>query len=145
MKKPEQMKLNLDEVESLIKRVEAGHLQDGDYEIIKSMADTIVCLNQALDNKSTSIKRLLKMLFGIKTEKKDKVFKNNDSESSDSKDDHFGKPPDDKPDQKPKGHGRNGTDKYTGANRQSISHQVLFHGLLFDKESRCFHLHGSVR
>ncbi len=137
MKKPEQMKLNLDEVESLIKRVEAGHLQDGDYEIIKSMADTIVCLNQALDNKSTSIKRLLKMLFGIKTEKKDKVFKNKDTESSDSKDDHSDnpqvsgdadKPLDDKPDQKPKGHGRNGTDKYTGANRQSISHQELKHG-----------------
>ncbi len=137
MKKPEQMKLNLDEVESLIKRVEAGHLQDGDYEIIKSMADTIVCLNQALDNKSTSIKRLLKMLFGIKTEKKDKVFKNKDSESSDSKDNHSDnpqvsgdadKPPDDKPDQKPKGHGRNGADKYTGANRQFISHQELKHG-----------------
>ncbi|MCP4055108.1 MAG: IS66 family transposase [Mesoflavibacter sp.] len=137
MKKPKQMKLNLDEVESLIKRVEAGHLQDGDYEIIKSMADTIVCLNQALDNKSTSIKRLLKMLFGIKTEKKDKVFKNKNSESSDSKDNHSDnpqvsgdadKPPDDKPNQKSKGHGRNGADKYTGANRQFISHQELKYG-----------------
>lgn len=135
MKKPEQIKLNLDEIESLIKRVEAGHLQDGDYEIIKSMADTIVCLNQALDNKSTSIKRLLKMLFGIKTEKKDKVLKKNkDSESSDSSSDHpqasgdADKLPDDKPDQKPKGHGRNGVDKYTGANREFISHQELKHG-----------------
>ena len=47
MKRAEQIKLNLDEIDALIQRVETGHLQDGDYEIIKSMADTIVCLNQA--------------------------------------------------------------------------------------------------
>jgi len=39
-----------------------GHLFAGDYEIIKSMTDTIVCLNQALGNKKIPIKRLLKML-----------------------------------------------------------------------------------
>ena len=138
MKKPEQIKLNLDEVEILLKRVESGHLQDGDYEIIKSMVDTIVCLNQALDNKKISIKRLLKMLFGVKTEKKDKVLKNTDDpESADSKDSTPNNSSasgdadnalDDKPDIKPKGHGRNGADKYTGADRQFISHQELQHG-----------------
>ena len=53
-------------------KVKANDLQKGDYEIIKSMADAIVTLSQALDNKATSIKRLLAMLFGPKTEKKDK-------------------------------------------------------------------------
>jgi len=53
-------------------KVKANDLQKGDYEIIKSMADAIVTLGQALDNKATSIKRLLAMLFGPKTEKKDK-------------------------------------------------------------------------
>jgi hypothetical protein len=56
MKEPKQIKLDLDEIDALLKRVETGHLQDGDYEIIKSMAETIVFLNQALENKKVSIK-----------------------------------------------------------------------------------------
>lgn len=138
MKTPEQIQLNLDEVQALIKRVETEQLQDGDYEIIKSMADTIVCLNQALDNKTTSIKRLLKMLFGIKTEKKNKIFKNKDnpepSGSKDSPSDNqsdlgsLDKAPGDKPGKKSKGHGKNSADKYTGANKEFIPHQELKHG-----------------
>jgi len=141
MKKPKQIKLNLDEIDTLMQRVETGHLQDGDYEIIKSMADTIVCLNQALENKKVSIKRLLKILFGSKTEKKDKVLKNNDPEpsnNSDGKDspsgnqsasgDNADKTPNNKPDKKAKGHGRKSADKYTGAHREFIPHPELKHG-----------------
>ncbi len=140
MKKPEQIKLNLDEVDALMQRVETGHLQDGDYEIIKSMADTIVCLNQALENKKISIKRLLKMVFGSKTEKKDKILKDNDSGSSDDLEgkespsddksdtcDNPDKAQNNKPDKKSKGHGRTGADKYTGADRKFIAHPELNH------------------
>jgi transposase len=140
MKKPEQIKLNLDEIDTLMQRVETGHLQDGDYEIIKSMADTIVCLNQALENKKVSIKRLLKMLFGSKTEKKDKILKNNDSGSSDNLEgkespsddksdtcDNPDKTQNSKPDKKSKGHGRTAADKYTGADREFIFHPELKH------------------
>lgn len=49
IKKLEQIKLDLDDVDAFLKRVETGHLQDGDYEIIKSLAETVVFLNQALD------------------------------------------------------------------------------------------------
>ncbi len=140
MKKPEQIKLNLDEIDALMQRVETQDLQDGDYEIIKAMVDTIVCLNQALENKKISIKRLLKMVFGSKTEKKDKILKNNDSESSDTPDgkespsddksdteDNSDKTQDNEPDKKPKGHGRTGANKYTGADREFISHPYLKH------------------
>ena len=60
-----------EEIDALLKRVEANALQKGDYEIIKSMTEAIMTLGQALDNKATSIKRLLAILFGPKTEKKD--------------------------------------------------------------------------
>ena len=77
------------------------------------------------------------MLFGIKTEKKNKIFKNSDSDDKDDPPDNqsgTGNPPNKKPDnlkvtrKKPKGHGKNGADKYTGANREFISHPELKHG-----------------
>ncbi len=52
MKKPEHINLKLDEIEALLKRVEKGQNRDGDYEIIKSMADTIIFLNQAVNSKN---------------------------------------------------------------------------------------------
>jgi hypothetical protein len=37
MKAPERIDLNLEQVDDLLKRVESGCLQAGDYEIIKAM------------------------------------------------------------------------------------------------------------
>lgn len=81
------------------------------------MADTILTLGQALDNKAASIKRLLNMLFGPKTEKKDDVLENKDPE----------KPPKPKPKpvRKKKGHGRLPASDYTGGDREFISHENL--------------------
>ena len=77
MNTPKRIDLTPEQLDALLKRVEAGMLQDGDYEIIKGMAETLSFLNQALDNKNTSIKRLLKMIFGDRTEKTAKVLKRN--------------------------------------------------------------------
>jgi hypothetical protein len=87
-----------------------------------------------------SIKRLLRMLFGSKTEKKDNVLKNNEpsSDDPDCKDtpsekqsepgDNMDKEPNNKADKNSKGHGRTGADKYTGANSKFIPHSELKHG-----------------
>ena len=77
MNAPKRIDLTPEQLDALLKRVEAGTLQDGDYEIIKGMADTLSFLSQALDNKNTSIKRLLKMIFGDRTEKTAKVLQRN--------------------------------------------------------------------
>ena len=69
MSPPKRIDLSPEQLDALLKRVEAGTLQDGDYEIIKGMAETLSFLSQALDNKNTSIKRLLKLIFGEQTEK----------------------------------------------------------------------------
>ena len=74
MNTPKRIDLTPEQLDALLKRVEAGTLQDGDYEIIKGMAETLSFLNQALDHKNTSIKRLLKMIFGDRTEKTAKVL-----------------------------------------------------------------------
>ncbi len=98
----DQIQLSEEEINALLKRVKANALQEGDYEIIKSMTDAIITLGQALDNKATSIKRLLAMLFGPKTEKKDEILKDNEPEEKDKK------PPTPKPRKKRK----KGMEKY---------------------------------
>jgi hypothetical protein len=75
MKAPQRIDLNREQADALLKRVKIGCLQDGDYEIIKAMVETIELLNQCVDEKATSIRRLLRMLFGPRTEKLKNVIK----------------------------------------------------------------------
>ncbi|MCP4274478.1 MAG: IS66 family transposase, partial [Gammaproteobacteria bacterium] len=84
MKTPQRIDLNLDQGDELLKRVKTGCLQDGDYEIIKAMVQTIEMLSQCVDEKATSIQRLLRMLFGPSTEKLKNVLKDEQKEKSDS-------------------------------------------------------------
>ena len=112
MNMPRRIDLTSRQLEELLQRVETRSLKDGDYGIIKGMADTIIFLGNALDNKSTSIKRLLKLLFGSGTEKTSKVLKRKKDKKSGKK-------------KKRKGHGKNGAADYTGADRIKISHETL--------------------
>jgi transposase len=129
MKSPKRIDLNLDQVDALLKRVESGSLKESDYEIIKAMAETIHLLSQAVDEKATSIRRLLRMLFGASTEKLENLIKNKDKNKSGSAGSNTsGRDPADKknkPDKKPKGHGRNGAADYTGADQIKVPHATL--------------------
>jgi hypothetical protein len=117
MTKPKRIDLSQKELDALIQRVEGGTLSDKDREIIKAMAETISILSRAMDEKTASIRRLLKMIFGSTTEKTSKVV--NDKEKDPSKKTSN----QDKP--KPKGHGRNGAESYKGADKVEIQHEVL--------------------
>ena len=68
MKKPKRIELTQKEIDALLERVKTQSLQQGDYELIKAMVETIAYLSQLSDEKAASIKRLLRMLFGTKTE-----------------------------------------------------------------------------
>jgi len=118
-KSSERIDLDLEQVDALLKRVETGTLQEGDYEIIKAMVETIHLLSNAVDEKATSIRRLLRMLFGDRTEKLKNVL---DPENG-SKPEDKTTPQNDKP--KPKGHGRNGAAEYTGAEKVIVPHPDL--------------------
>jgi len=117
MKTPQRIDLDLEQVDALLKRVESGTLQDGDYQIIKAMVETIHLLSQSVDKKAASIRRLLRMLFGERTEKLEKVIKDHQSTSSTSTDKN------DK--NKAKGHGRKSADQYTGADKVDVAHPDL--------------------
>jgi len=115
MSPPKRINLTPEQLDALLKRVETGTLQDGDYEIIKGMADTLSFLSQALDNKNTSIKRLLKLIFGDSTEKTAQVLKRNKAGGKKSG----------KKKKKRKGHGKNGAAAYTGAQKIQVAHESL--------------------
>ncbi len=67
------MDIKQDELDALLERVRSNELQDGDYELIKGLVETVAYLNTLSNEKAASIKRLLKMVFGDKTEKKKKL------------------------------------------------------------------------
>jgi transposase len=115
MNTPKRIDLTPEQLDALLKRVEAGTLQDGDYEIIKGMAETLSFLSQALENKNTSIKRLLKLIFGDSTEKTAKVLQRNTSGGKKSG----------KKTKRRKGHGKNGATAYTGAEKIKVAHESL--------------------
>jgi len=115
MNSPKRIDLTPQQLDALLKRVKAGTLQDGDYEIIKGMAETLSFLSQALDHKNTSIKRLLKMIFGDSTEKTAKVLKRNKAGGKKSG----------KKKKKHKGHGKNGAASYHGAEKIKVAHESL--------------------
>jgi len=110
--KAKKIEINAEEAEALLDRVKKGTLAQGDYEIIKGLLDTLTLLNQAVTEKGTSIKRLLQMIFGHKTEKTKKgpIIK-----------------PIKRPKNKPKGHGKNGAADYDGAKTEKRTHDTLKH------------------
>ena len=117
MKKPKRIDLSQKELDALLKRVEAGTLLDSDREIIKAMAETISILSHAVDEKTASIKRLLKMIFGSSTEKTAAVLKDKEISSTEKNND---KKSDGSDKSKPKGHGRNGGPDMYPLQRKSI-------------------------
>ena len=107
MKVPKRIDVKKEEMEALLKRVESRDLEEGDYKIIKAMAETISFLSFALEEKKISIRRLLNMLFGVKTEKTKNLLKGSDGKSTSRSSKKDVKEEAEK-EKKPGGHGRNG-------------------------------------
>jgi len=110
------IEISAEDAEALLDRVKNSTLAQGDYEIIKGLVDTHMLLNQAVAEKSTSVKRLLQMIFGHKTEKTKNI-----------RDGSKKKPDSSKKQKKAKGHGKNGADDYVGAKKVQIFHSALQH------------------
>lgn len=107
-------RVEIGEAEALLDRVKDSTLIQEDYELIKEFVDTLILLDQAITEKNSSIKRLLKMIFGHKTEKT-KDIKTGPKKKKDNRKN------------KVKGHGKNGADDYEGAERIQVPHSTLQH------------------
>lgn len=130
--KKKKIDLDMDQLDELLKRAESSSLQDGDVELIKGMAECIALLSQAVDEKASSVKKLLRMVFGAKTEKKENILKKDEAKDTGADGDQDSNAPKGKKDKK-KGkkknnNGRNGADSYVGAERVEVEHPELKSG-----------------
>ena len=71
---PTILELDMGKLEDLLHRVDARELRPEDYSTIQSLIESYKGLYFAVGDKSTSIARLRKMLFGVKTEKTSAVL-----------------------------------------------------------------------
>jgi transposase len=100
-------------VEAICARVDGSPLPDEDRMLIKACLHDYLRLGRAFIEKSNTINKLLRMIFGAKTEKASRIIPG------------LRKPNGDKP--HPKGHGRNGASSY-GGNKVTVSHGSLNKG-----------------
>ncbi len=109
MTEPKRLHLSESEAKELLRRLEAGELEANDYSVLGVILKSWLWLSGVVRHKQISIKELKKLIFGTKTEKTHKVLKSATQEKPNEKNDA--------PRKKRKGHGRNGADTYSGAER----------------------------
>ncbi|MCP3679833.1 MAG: IS66 family transposase, partial [Gammaproteobacteria bacterium] len=130
MSKPKRVEMSPEETEALTKRLENHSLTEDDYEKLMVILDTFIYLGHAVDNKNVSIKKLLKMIFGSSTESTKNLLKKIGGESNGGASGGLtdNNRTDNGSDKKAKGHGRNGADAYTGADRVKVPNTCLKSG-----------------
>ena len=137
--RPEPSRIDMSEgdLEKLILEIRSSSLSDKSKDTIVKALLSFLWLTQELERKTLSIKKLLRIFFGKKTEKRPKDPKDNSNNtppggasSKPSADAGPGQEPGSsagkpEPKPKPKGHGKNGHDQYDSAERIFIPHPEL--------------------
>ena len=152
-RKIERQDVSVEELKSIIEKSKSV-LSEEEVKKLEGAIDTLTVMTNELELKGTTVRRLRRLLFGPSSEKLSAVFPDEkeekakgddvkDSEEAGNKDDTDSEEAGNKDDtdspsdtrksepsepseKKPKkGHGRNGADKYTGADRQKIGHASL--------------------
>ena len=118
--------LDMKELQAHLERARSVLGEDG-YGKLTAALETLAYLTDLVGDKDTTIHRLQQIIFGASTEKTRNVLenqteaavasseKNADQEKSSAEDNK----------EKPKGHGRNGAQDYTGAQRVKVAHESL--------------------
>jgi transposase len=118
------VELSPKELEAILERARAV-LSEAEFATLKGAMQTLEFLTRELEKKSVSIQRLRQLLFGAATETTakviEKILKRGGKTPA-----ARGTEPD--PQEKPKGHGRNGADAYVGASRVMVPLATLHAG-----------------
>jgi hypothetical protein len=145
---PEIIDLDVQQLEALLRRAEEVSLPTEDVRTIRTLCESYLYLTNLIDQKSTTIARLRKLLFGAQTERTSAVLgqetpaaegqENSSSPASGeqetpqaSSDPSGAQPPSaetasgTQQSSRTKGHGRNGADDYPGAQRVDVPHASL--------------------
>ena len=121
-KKKAHREIDLPALQAIVEKAKASLVEE-EHTMLKGSVETLAVVTQELEQKGTSIARLRKLIFGARTEKTTDVLGKKPGENDGKK--SSGK---DKKKKKPKGHGRNGSDKYTGAEKVPVEHESLKRG-----------------
>lgn len=138
-------KINMDEIKRILQRAKAA-LSEEEHRKLTAAVETLAFLTSELEDKRTTIRHLRKLLFGSSSEKIADVLDEDPPEDPDASEEaepspsgeegNGGKPPEDSiaapagtpmkpPDAKRPGHGRNGAEKYVGAEQIEVPHESL--------------------
>lgn len=112
---PRRLNVTPEQIQQLTQRAREHSLAEEDYELIAAIGESILFLRRALEEKSSSEKKLLRMIFGPFTEAADIVLEGKRAGAKKNK-------------KKRKGHGRNGSTDYPGARRVRVTHTEMKHG-----------------
>jgi len=149
--KPTIVELDMDKLEEILRRLAAKELDADDYETIKAVIEAYVHLFHLVGDKDTTIRRLRQMLFGAKTEKTSAVIASvEDGAESASSPETEAVPAspavmeagsgakadteapteahpenDSQASSQAQGHGHNGADAFTGAEKIEVRHESL--------------------
>jgi hypothetical protein len=141
---PEVIDMDVETLEALLRRAEDTSLSSEDLQTIRTICKSYLYLTNLIDQKSTTIARLRKLLFGATTEKTSAVLGrsgesplSSEQGASDGETGELVRGPADEQvsgeqavagqtasPRKP-GHGRNGADDYPGAQRVAVGHESL--------------------
>jgi transposase len=135
------IEIDMSQLDDALRRAEEK-LDEKDYAILRAVVDAYDTIAELVDDRNTTIARLRKMLFGARTEKTKAVIGGSrDSAGSSPQESSSSTPTAVETDVKtassstmkaeeaakapPPGHGRNGADAYTGAEKVAVFHESL--------------------
>lgn len=125
------IEIDMTELEDALRRAEE-RLDEKDYAILRAVVDAYDTITELVDGKNITIARLRKLLFGSQTEKTNAVVGNDKDSRSPPPQAVAASTPETEPvsatdaEKSPsKGHGRNGADAYTGAEKVVVRHESL--------------------
>jgi transposase len=129
---PEIIEMNDQKRQELLRRIEGAGLEEGDVKLIRAVFESYAYVTELIDDKNTSITRLRKLLFGARTEKTADVIgrdqpvaAGNPAAPDQAASTELTSLPQDKPEERKKGHGRNGAGNYPGAKRLKVRLESL--------------------
>jgi transposase len=123
---PERIDLDRSELEAILEHAKTA-LSQAEYDKLHAAMETLIYLTRELEKNQVSIQRLKHLLFGTTTEKTQKVMEKILDEAEKKKHARKDTAEDEETEnrQKAKGHGRNGAETYTGANKVHLPHESL--------------------
>jgi transposase len=135
MKRPiKRMEVSMQELEEILERAKTSALTDEDCAKLHKALETLEYLTNMVGDKDTTISKLRKILFGATTEKIRNILGREGAKAGSqltnpnqtgSPENPSGGPAADSSSEKPKGHGRNGAEAFTGAKRVVVPHASL--------------------